>query len=186
MQTSPISFVALASSPILASKASRANTRERAAKPRGAEPLSRLLSRASRASTFHDIPLNGELARKRKLWGSYTAWCPPRASRSSMRIKSLFLSRKWLATISVYDNLTLCFRDKESFPFYTTKLSLSTKKKSSRTRDTSCALVLRSNVRDDINIMASLIIIILKNLSVPYNPRASRYAFSISSHACIK
>ena len=32
----------------------RANTRERAARPRGTEPLSRLLSRASRASTFHD------------------------------------------------------------------------------------------------------------------------------------
>ena len=51
-----------ASSPIWASKASRANTRERAEKPRGAEPLSRLLSRASRASTFHDIPMESLLA----------------------------------------------------------------------------------------------------------------------------
>ena len=41
-----------ASSPIGASEASRARTRERAAKPRE----SRLLSRASRACTFHDIP----------------------------------------------------------------------------------------------------------------------------------
>ena len=56
-----------ASSPIWASEASRERTRKRAAKPRGTEerrnllslpcpPLSRLLSRASRASTFHDIP----------------------------------------------------------------------------------------------------------------------------------
>ena len=40
-----------ASSPILASEARRARTRERAAKPRGAEELA-----LSRASTFHDIP----------------------------------------------------------------------------------------------------------------------------------
>ena len=39
-----------ASSPIWASKASRAQTRKRAAKPRGAG------ARASRACTFHDIP----------------------------------------------------------------------------------------------------------------------------------
>ena len=55
-----------ASSPIWASEASRARTRERSsdrAKPRGAKeilprpaPLSRLLSHASRASTFHDLP----------------------------------------------------------------------------------------------------------------------------------
>ena len=55
-----------ANSPIWASEASRARTRERAAKPRGASerrslslprpPQSRLLSRASRACTFHDIP----------------------------------------------------------------------------------------------------------------------------------
>ena len=38
-------------SPIWASEASRARTRERAAK------LSRLLWRASRASTFYDIPI---------------------------------------------------------------------------------------------------------------------------------
>ena len=43
-----------ASPPIWASKAIRANTREQGAKPRGAEPLSRLLSRASRVSTFHE------------------------------------------------------------------------------------------------------------------------------------
>ena len=50
-----------ASSPVWASEASRTRTHERAAKPRGAErPYStptlpsRLLSRASRASTFHD------------------------------------------------------------------------------------------------------------------------------------
>ena len=41
----------------LGERTSRARTRERAAK------LSPLLSRASRASTFHDIP-NGELARR--------------------------------------------------------------------------------------------------------------------------
>ena len=51
-----------ASSPIWASEASRARTCERAAKPRGAglslprPRQSRLLSRASRACTFHDIP----------------------------------------------------------------------------------------------------------------------------------
>ena len=46
------------SSPIWASEASRARTRERSAEPREAPrpPLSRLLSRASRASAFHDIP----------------------------------------------------------------------------------------------------------------------------------
>ena len=89
-----------ASRPIWASKAIRGEARERAAKLRGAEPLSRLLSRASRGSTFHDIPMKSLLAS----YGvdsffhigsySYAAWCPPRASRSSTRIKSLFLSRK--------------------------------------------------------------------------------------------
>ena len=56
-------------SPIWAAEASRARTRERAAKPRGAgSPVSRFRV-SSRAFTFHDIPQMESLLAGKVGWG---------------------------------------------------------------------------------------------------------------------
>ena len=64
------------SSPIWASEASRARTRERAPKPREGPrpPFSRLLSRATRASAFHDIPKWRACSQDREWQVAYQFW----------------------------------------------------------------------------------------------------------------